>query len=263
MGKRINPATVGAFVLGAIGLILAAVVVFGSGNLFRKTHEYVIYFAGDINGLRVDAPVKFTVIKVRNVSNRTRQLSLTGYIEWVLGDVRPKSAMHVVTEIDPNGGALFAHNAFNPEFALVVWAAWRIGRPVKWTSDRSEAFLCDYQARDLAVTADEWRGPSEERARSLRRLELAPKHEPRRVADDLEARVEEPCGDGVEANRRILARSNQRVTADDDVPHRVLRDLARTRSAARRIPLGIRARRRERRVGGARPTRTRCGRLVT
>ncbi|HEX3897156.1 MAG TPA: glucoamylase family protein [Rudaea sp.] len=68
----------------------------------------------------LDAPVKFTVIKVRNVSNRTRQLSLTGYIEWVLGDVRPKSAMHVVTEIDPNGGALFARNAFNPEFANYV-----------------------------------------------------------------------------------------------------------------------------------------------
>ena len=68
----------------------------------------------------LDAPVKFTVIKVRNVSNRTRQLSLTGYVEWVLGDVRPKSAMHVVTEIDPNGGALFAHNAFNPEFADYV-----------------------------------------------------------------------------------------------------------------------------------------------
>ena len=68
----------------------------------------------------LDAPVKFTVIKVRNVSNRTRQLSLTGYVEWLLGDVRPKSAMHVVTEIDPNGGALFAHNAFNPEFANYV-----------------------------------------------------------------------------------------------------------------------------------------------
>ena len=52
MGKRINPATVGAFVLGAIGLILAAIVVFGSGNLFRKTHEFVIYFGGDINGLQ-------------------------------------------------------------------------------------------------------------------------------------------------------------------------------------------------------------------
>ena len=55
MGKRINPATVGAFVLGAIGLILAVVVVFRLGNLFRKTHDFVIYFAGDINGLRVGA----------------------------------------------------------------------------------------------------------------------------------------------------------------------------------------------------------------
>ena len=69
MGKRINPATVGAFVLGAIGLVLAAVVVFGSGNLFRKTHEFVIYFAGDINGLRVGAPVKFK--GVENITTPT------------------------------------------------------------------------------------------------------------------------------------------------------------------------------------------------
>ena len=67
MGKRINPATVGAFVLGAIGLILAAVVVFGSGNLFRKTHEFVIYFGGDINGLRVGAPVKFKGVEIGEV----------------------------------------------------------------------------------------------------------------------------------------------------------------------------------------------------
>lgn len=43
MGKRVNPATVGAFVLGAVALILAAVVAFGSGNLFRTTHEFVIF----------------------------------------------------------------------------------------------------------------------------------------------------------------------------------------------------------------------------
>jgi len=36
----------------------------------------------------------------------------------------------------------------------VAWAARRVGRPVKWTSDRHEAFLCDYQGRDLAVTAE-------------------------------------------------------------------------------------------------------------
>jgi cellobiose phosphorylase len=65
----------------------------------------------------LDAPVKFSVVRVRNLSGRPRKLSITGYVEWVLGDLRPKAAMHVVTEIDANGGALLARNAFNPEFA--------------------------------------------------------------------------------------------------------------------------------------------------
>ncbi len=64
-----------------------------------------------------DAPIKFTVLKVRNESGRSRRLSATGYVEWVLGDLRPKSAMHVVTEIDPGSGALFARNPYNTEFA--------------------------------------------------------------------------------------------------------------------------------------------------
>src|SRR5258708_3867959 len=49
----------------------------------------------------LDAAIKFSVLKVRNESGRARRLSATGYVEWVLGDLRPKSAMHVVTEIDP------------------------------------------------------------------------------------------------------------------------------------------------------------------
>ncbi|TJY63223.1 cyclic beta 1-2 glucan synthetase [Sinimarinibacterium sp. CAU 1509] len=65
---------------------------------------------------RIDA-VKFSVLKVRNISGRSRRLSATGYVEWVLGDLRPKSAMHVVTEIDPTSGALFARNDYNTEFA--------------------------------------------------------------------------------------------------------------------------------------------------
>jgi cyclic beta-1,2-glucan synthetase len=64
----------------------------------------------------VDAPVKFTVLKVRNQSGRHRRLSVTGYAEWVLGDVRPKSAMHVATEIDPQSGAILARNPYNAEF---------------------------------------------------------------------------------------------------------------------------------------------------
>ena len=54
----------------------------------------------------LDAPVKFSVLKLRNASGRPRRLSATGYVEWVLGDLRPKSAMHVVTEIDADSGAL-------------------------------------------------------------------------------------------------------------------------------------------------------------
>ena len=45
-----------------------------------------------------------------------RRLSATGYVEWVLGDLPPKSAMHVITEIDPKSGALFARNPYNTEF---------------------------------------------------------------------------------------------------------------------------------------------------
>jgi cellobiose phosphorylase len=63
-----------------------------------------------------EAAVKFLVVKVRNESDRPRRLSCTAFVEWVLGDLRPKTAMHVVTEIDTDTGALFARNPYNTEF---------------------------------------------------------------------------------------------------------------------------------------------------
>ena len=65
----------------------------------------------------LDEAIKFTVLKVRNVSERPRRLSAFGYIEWVLGDLRSKSAMHVITEVDPQSGALFARNPYKTEFS--------------------------------------------------------------------------------------------------------------------------------------------------
>ena len=47
------------------------------------------------------------------------------------------------------GGNFGTRNAFSPEFALMPWAAKIVGRPVKWTANRTECFLSDYQARDL------------------------------------------------------------------------------------------------------------------
>ena len=65
----------------------------------------------------MDAAVKFSVLKVRNESGRARRLSATGYVEWVLGDLRAKTAMHVTTEIAPRSGALYARNPYSMEFA--------------------------------------------------------------------------------------------------------------------------------------------------
>ena len=64
-----------------------------------------------------EATIKFFVLKVRNTSGRQRRLSVTGYIEWVLGDLRPKTAMHVITELDPGSNALLARNAYHPDFS--------------------------------------------------------------------------------------------------------------------------------------------------
>ena len=64
----------------------------------------------------MDAPVKFMILKVRNASGRPRRLSVTGYWEWVLGDVRNKSLLHVQTEVDLKTGALLARNPYNTEF---------------------------------------------------------------------------------------------------------------------------------------------------
>jgi carbon-monoxide dehydrogenase large subunit len=64
----------------------------------------------------------------------------------------PESAVRVVAR--DVGGNFGTRNSCYPEFALVAWAARRLGRPVKWTGERREAFLADYQGRDLASEAE-------------------------------------------------------------------------------------------------------------
>jgi carbon-monoxide dehydrogenase large subunit len=71
-------------------------------------------------------------------------------LAMVLG-VPPEQARVVMHDV---GGNFGTRGGFNPEFAIVAWAARRVGRPVKWTGDRSEYFMADHQARDLAVSAE-------------------------------------------------------------------------------------------------------------
>ena len=65
----------------------------------------------------VDAPVKFLRLKLRNLSDTSRRLSITGYVEWVMGDLRARSQMHMVTAIDALSGVVLVSNPYNTEFA--------------------------------------------------------------------------------------------------------------------------------------------------
>ncbi|MFP1839459.1 GH36-type glycosyl hydrolase domain-containing protein [Lonsdalea quercina] len=61
-----------------------------------------------------DAPVKLFILTLTNKSGRPRKLSATGYAEWVLGDLRSKSAMHIVTQGTPveRGCSILAKNYY-------------------------------------------------------------------------------------------------------------------------------------------------------
>lgn len=82
--------------------------------------------------------VKFTVIKIRNESSQNRRLSATGYVEWVLGDLRQKTAPQVISVIDPTCEAMFARNSYNSDFPgrVAFFDVSESGRT--FTGDRAE-----------------------------------------------------------------------------------------------------------------------------
>jgi len=83
-------------------------------------------------------PVKISRLKIKNVSGRRRRLSITAYVEWVLGPSRATCAPYVVTEIDPKTGALLARNPWRMEFGSRVAFADLAGQQSLWSGDRTE-----------------------------------------------------------------------------------------------------------------------------
>jgi paraquat-inducible protein B len=74
MKKRISPTLIGAFVVGALVLLVIGVIAFGSGKFFRKSYEFVLYFQGSVNGLNVGAPVKYKGVEIGSVTEILLQL---------------------------------------------------------------------------------------------------------------------------------------------------------------------------------------------
>ncbi|HTY56515.1 MAG TPA: MlaD family protein [Candidatus Binataceae bacterium] len=68
MAKRTSSAAIGFFVTGGLALIVAAIVVLGSGRLFRQERKFICFFQGGLNGLKVGAPVKIRGVEIGSVS---------------------------------------------------------------------------------------------------------------------------------------------------------------------------------------------------
>ncbi len=71
MSKQANKTMIGAFVVSAVILAVAGVVIFGSGKIFKRTVKYVLYFDGSINGLNKGSPVVWRGVKIGTVIDIT------------------------------------------------------------------------------------------------------------------------------------------------------------------------------------------------
>jgi paraquat-inducible protein B len=69
MSKPANKTLIGAFVVGAVALAVAAIVLFGSGKFFRKTAVWLTFFQGSVKGLNVGSPVVFRGVQIGQVTD--------------------------------------------------------------------------------------------------------------------------------------------------------------------------------------------------
>ena len=92
---------------------------FGYTRFTQRSHGLALELTLLVPG---DDPVKICRLRIRNDSGRQRSLSVTAYVEWVLGPARVNSAPHIITESDATTGALLARNPWNHAFPGVAFA---------------------------------------------------------------------------------------------------------------------------------------------
>ncbi|HWL48305.1 MAG TPA: glucoamylase family protein [Acidimicrobiia bacterium] len=95
----------------------------------------------------LEDPIKISRLRIRNLTGRRRRLSITAYVEWVLGTTRAVSPMQIVTERDEETGAVLARNPWNVDFGHRVAFADLGAGEVTITGSRAE-FLGRYGSVD-------------------------------------------------------------------------------------------------------------------
>jgi cyclic beta-1,2-glucan synthetase len=141
----------------------------------QPTSSYVIHhgfgysrFEHTSHGIALDLlqfvpltdPLKISRLKVVNRSNEVRQLSITQYLDWVLGNQRSRTASFIVTEIEPKTSALLARNPWRTEFQTRVAFMDLSGRQQTCTGDRAE-FVGRHGSLSEPAALLDVRGPSQ------------------------------------------------------------------------------------------------------
>jgi paraquat-inducible protein B len=83
MSKKASKSLIGAFVLGALVLVVAAVVVFGSGKFFRQVKKDVMFFEGSVKGLQIGAPVMFRGVQIGQVTDIVLRINAKELIAFI------------------------------------------------------------------------------------------------------------------------------------------------------------------------------------
>ncbi len=106
MVKKTNPKLIGVFVLGAVVLLVAGIMIFGSGRFFQKKNMYVLFFESDVKGLSLGAPVTLKGVKIGSVVEVKLLFDreLLRFRTAVYVEIAPDS----VTEILPAEGSTMA-----------------------------------------------------------------------------------------------------------------------------------------------------------
>lgn len=121
MIKKTNKKIIGAFMVGAVALLIAAIIIFGSGALFKQADKYVLFFDGSVKGLSSGAPVIFRGVKIGNVTE----------ISPIYDPKTKKVLIGVVIEVELSRVEGFPERIGYPNYKILVGRGLRAGLEVQ------------------------------------------------------------------------------------------------------------------------------------